>query len=74
MTEVEGIIKRWGNSFGIIIPKDIMDEENWKVGDKVNFLAIKDNSAMKSMFGIIKGKKINAQKMKDEARRDLYND
>ncbi len=74
MAEVEGVIKKWGNSYGVIIPMDLIEEENLKINDKVKFLMIKDNAAMKSMFGMMKGSKINAQKMKDGLRRELYDD
>ena len=75
MTVIETKVKRWGNSFGIVIPSEIVDKEGLKEEQKISIVVIKDGSrAMKETFGIGKDKlKKTAQQIKNEARRELYN-
>ena len=70
---VKAQVKKWGNSFGVIIPKEVMESEKLKESDEIDFLIIKPNGALKETFGILKGKlKKSAQNMKDELREELY--
>jgi len=73
---VEAKAKRWGNSLGIIIPKDIVEKERIKANDTVKVLVLHDSTELfKRTFGILKGKfKKSSQQMKDEMRAELYND
>ena len=43
MSVIETELKRWGNSYGIIIPKDVIREHGLKGGDtiKVDFMGKK---------------------------------
>jgi len=36
-------LKKWGNSYGIIVPKDIVDRENMNEGDVIKVDFIKDD-------------------------------
>lgn len=66
---VEVIIKKWGNSFGIVIPMEIIDERNLREDDKimVEFVKVADLS---NVFGSLKLKrKMSGQEMKDMVRR-----
>lgn len=68
-------IKKWGNSFGIIIPKDIIQGEELEENDEIEILIAKPSNALKETFGLMKGKfKKSAQQMKDELREELYNE
>ena len=51
MIEFKGEVRRWGNSLGIIIPKEIAKEEHLKPGQKVTALLIKENDVLKKTFG-----------------------
>ena len=73
MPEVESTIKRWGNSFGIIIPTEVMKKENLKEGQKIDVILLKKSDILKKTFGTLKLKK-SAQKIKDELRAELYDD
>ena len=68
--------RKWGNSLGIRIPKEIVKKEGIKENQEVDFLLIKDsNKAFEKTFGIGKGKiKKTAQQLKDQIRKELYND
>lgn len=74
MIVVETEAKKWGNSLGIIIPKDIVSQEHLKEHSKVRLLLLKDGSkALKDMFGVAKGNlRKPTQQIKDELRAELY--
>lgn len=74
MIMVETEAKRWGNSLGVIIPKDIAEKEHIKESEKVKLLIIREGSkTLKETFGIAKGKiKKSTQQIKDEIRDELY--
>ena len=55
MTEVHARIKKWGNSFGIVLPKDVVDAENLKEDQEITFFIMKPVFA-KDIFGIAKSK------------------
>ncbi len=51
--------KQWGNSMGIIIPKEKVDELKLKTGQEVLVtIELKDNP-LKELFGFDKSKKIS---------------
>ncbi len=68
--EIEAEIKQWGNSLGIIIPKDLAVKENIKSGDKVRVLLNHNNNVLKETFGSLPNLKIDSQKIKDELRKE----
>jgi predicted DNA-binding antitoxin AbrB/MazE fold protein len=65
---VEARIKRWGNSFGIVIPAEEMKEQGFKEGEEV-IVDIRKKKTMGELFGSLKGWDVNAQDVKDELRR-----
>lgn len=68
MAEIEVIAKRWGSSFGVIIPKDIVDQEHITVNKKIK-IEIKKTRTAKEIWGLFSNLKINAQKAKNEMRK-----
>lgn len=72
MIEIKTKLRRWGNSFGIIVPQKAVENTKIKEGDEVSILLKKeeDDNILKEMFGTLKGWKIDAQKIKDELRRE----
>ena len=60
------IVKKWGNSLGLIIPNKIAREENIKPEDEV-IVDIKKRQNIMKLFGSLKLKR-SSQEMKDEAR------
>ncbi len=67
-------LKKWGNSFGVIIPKEIMDSETLKENQEVNLMFVKDSKIrFDEMFGSLKGKfKKSTKQMMREMDRELY--
>ena len=73
MIECEGTLRKWGNSFGVTISKEIAEKENIKEDEKIRFMILKDNRVLKDTFGMAKNKwKKSAQEIKDQARKELY--
>jgi len=72
MLEFNAKVKKWGNSLGIVIPKEQLNMDKLKEEDEVYIIAIKKNNTLKETFGILKGKIRSGQEAKDISRRDLY--
>ncbi|MEK6947962.1 MAG: AbrB/MazE/SpoVT family DNA-binding domain-containing protein [Nanoarchaeota archaeon] len=70
---IKAKIKKWGNSYGIVIPKETMDSENLKENEEVEFMIVKPTNVLRETFGMLKGKlkKPTAQMMR-EMDRELY--
>jgi antitoxin component of MazEF toxin-antitoxin module len=66
--ETESKIKIWGNSLGILIPKESAARENLSPDDIVDVMITK-KITLKDMFGALKDSKIDAQRMKDQSRK-----
>jgi antitoxin component of MazEF toxin-antitoxin module len=59
METTEAKVKKWGNSFGIIIPKEIIDKQQIKEGVTVKInIQTNNKSTAGDIFGILK-KKLN---------------
>ncbi|MBI4019561.1 MAG: AbrB/MazE/SpoVT family DNA-binding domain-containing protein [Candidatus Aenigmarchaeota archaeon] len=63
--------RAWGNSVGLVIPREIAEKEGIKPGKEVEILITKKTNVLKETFGTMKFKK-SAQEMKDELRKELY--
>src|SRR3989344_8169093 len=68
---IESKLKKWGNSVGVIIPSNALKEENLREGEEI-VVEVKKKSSIKDLFGSLKEWKINAQKVKDEIRREEW--
>ena len=64
--EAESIARKWGDSIGFIIPKEIVDKEKIKPNSKVKFEIIKVTD-ISDTFGKLK-RKVSGQQFKDRAR------
>ena len=73
MIEVESTIRKWGRSFGVVIPKDKIKSEDIKVDEKVKIIIMKKENPLKETFGTLKFKKSTEQMMK-EMDKELYNE
>jgi len=75
MTVIETRLKKWGNSFGIVIPMDVVEKRKLKEDEKISVLIIPNSSkVLHETFGIGKGKLTKSgQQIKDELRKELYN-
>ena len=64
--EVKAIARKWGDSVGFIVPKDVVEKEKIKPNSKVVFEIIKV-SDISDTFGRLK-RKVSGQEFKDRAR------
>ncbi len=67
--EFKAKAKEWGNSMGIIIPIDFVRMDNIKPDDEI-IVEIRKGNVLKETFGSLKEWKIDAQKLKDELRKE----
>lgn len=67
---VEVKLKRWGNSFGVIVPSEIIEKKHLKENDTI-VLEIVKKADLSKIFGSIKKKdrKMSGQEMKDLVRK-----
>ena len=56
-------IKRWGNSFGVLVPKEIVEKEGLKEGEEVE-ISVRKVSDIKHLFGKYPFKDLTLQKEK----------
>lgn len=54
-------LKRWGNSFGVVVPKDIVEKEGLKEGEEVE-ISVRKASDIKGLFGKYPFKNIQQEK------------
>ena len=67
-------IKKWGNSYGIVIPKEVMKDENLKNNEEIEILIVKDSKKrFDELFGSLK-RELNksTEQIMREIDRDLY--
>ena len=65
---IEAIIKKWGNSAGIIFPKEFIEEKSLKINDKVIVEVVKE-ADLSNVFGSLK-RKLKGQEFKDLVRKE----
>ena len=66
--ETEVIVKRWGNSLGVVLPNDIVKLGQISENERI-IIDIKKRQVGKEFMGLLKGWPKNPQKAKDEARK-----
>lgn len=54
-------LKRWGNSYGIVVPKEIAEKEGLKEGEEVE-ISVRRASDIKHLFGKYHFKDLQPQK------------
>lgn len=66
MIELKTKIRRWGNSFGVVVPITKVNQENIKEGDEVVILINKkEGNVLRETFGTLKFKKSTDKIMKE---------
>ncbi len=74
MIEIKTKLRKWGNSFGIVVPQKAIEEEKIKEGDEVTILLRKEKgNVLREMFGTFKFDRPVEEIMK-EIDKDLYDD
>ena len=74
MIEIEAVIRKWGNSVGVIIPKDVAEKEGLNADEKVEiFISRKEKTRVKDVFGKLKLKE-PVEKIMRETDEELRGD
>lgn len=67
---IEVELKEWGNSFGVIIPKEVINNLRVRSGEKILIEVERKENPLKELFGALKFTKPTKQLLK-EVRKDL---
>ena len=73
MIEIKSKLRRWGNSFGIIVPQKTLENTKIKEGDEITVILNENKTNLRKLFGAHKFSKssdILLKEMDDE----LYNE
>ncbi|MFH1409810.1 MAG: AbrB/MazE/SpoVT family DNA-binding domain-containing protein [Nanoarchaeota archaeon] len=62
----EAIVRKWGNSLGIILPKEFVEQKKIKENEKVQIEVVK-KANISHLFGSLKTK-MTGQQFKDQVR------
>jgi len=62
--------KQWGNSIGVILPKDIIREKNIKPDEEIFLEIEKKRSILRELFGALRFKK-STKTLLGESRKSL---
>jgi antitoxin component of MazEF toxin-antitoxin module len=71
MVELTTKIRKWGNSFGIIIPQEVLRNKKIREGEEIDAIIIKKSNVLRETFGTHKFSKPIKQIMK-EVDKELY--
>lgn len=74
MENINTKVKKWGNSFGIILPTEIIKRNNLKEGTTIEIkITTKDKTKVEDIFGILKDKlKRDTSEVMKEVDKDLW--
>ena len=65
MLEVEAKVRKWGRSFGVVIPKEKIREEGIKENETIKLFIAKRTNVLKETFGTFKFKKSTDEMMRE---------
>ena len=71
MIKSETKLKAWGNSIGVILPKEKLKEEDLSVNDQVEIIVRKKSNPLKDSFGKLREFKARSGKSTDEILREV---
>ncbi len=71
MIEVEANLKRWGRSFGIVIPMEKIKEANLLENETLEIKITKKKNPLEETFGKLKFKKSTKQMLKESNKEAL---
>ena len=66
-------VRKWGNSFGVILPRKIVNKENLKEGIEIEIsVQTTKKTKAKNIFGLLKGRLGNTEKLIKEVDKELW--
>ena len=64
MEQIRTKVKKWGNSFGIVLPKNVIDDKKIKEGSEIDItINLSNTTKVKDIFGILKELKKDTKKI-----------
>ncbi len=67
---IEVMIKKWGNSMGVILPSELVEKKHLKENSKILIEVVKE-ADFRGIFGSLKGKtKMSGQEFKNMVREE----
>lgn len=73
MIEVEARVRKWGRSFGVVIPKEKIKQEGIRENENVTLLIAKKSNVLRETFGTMKFKR-STQEILDESDREDWDE
>lgn len=73
MIEFEAKLKRWGRSFGIVVPMDAIISTNLDENESIEVMITKKRNPLKETFGTIKIKE-STQEILDESDKESWDE
>lgn len=73
MIEVEAKVRKWGRSFGVVIPKEKIRNEGIRENETIKLLIAKKTNVLKETFGTMKFKR-TTQEILDESDREDWDE
>ena len=67
MAPAECVARKWGNSIGIIIPKEIIKQQNIEENQKI-IVEFRKKHTVKEFFGLLPGWKKSTSELKREMK------
>ena len=64
---IEVFVRKWGNSFGVVFPKDFINQKGIQLNEKILVDIVKE-ADLDSVFGTLKSN-VSGQDFKDEVRK-----
>ena len=76
MEKANVVVKKWGNSFGVVLPIKIINEQRIKDGMEIEITIHPKNKArVKDIFGVLKGKlKKPTEQLMKEVNEELWSE
>ncbi len=74
MVEIKTEIRKWGNSFGVVIPKEVIKKRHLKPRQRVTLLLLEEGNVLKRTFGTAKDWKTPTKEILEKTDRELYDD
>lgn len=71
MFKSETKLRAWGNSVGVILPKELLKEESLSINDEVEITIKKKSNLLKEVFGKLKELKPKSNKTTDEILKEI---
>lgn len=73
MIEVKSKLRRWGRSFGVVIPMDKIKEEQLSENENITILITKEKNPLRETFGTAKFKR-STREILDEGDEECWDE